>query len=159
MLLPLKVARVLFWVATAWKHMRIASHQTRLSWTKCALLIYLIIYKHAIFMVENPLTSLARILIPLLWLIVHVCKLWDTRYKIISHCTELDCHPRLAALFAALPVEQSFTWLGEFGSPTPKPVKLWSNCTFIHGLRRTHWIPNHPCRASQESSEFPSPGL
>ena len=53
---------------------------------------------------------------------------------------ELAWHPRLAALFRHLNVFDSFTWLGEFGSSrtaTPKPIRLWSNSNFIHGLRRT----------------------
>ena len=51
--------------------------------------------------------------------------------------TELPLHPRLAELFAAITLHESFTWLGEFGSGTPKPIRLWSNAPFIQFLRRT----------------------
>ena len=29
------------------------------------------------------------------------------------------------------------TWLGMFGSPTPKCIRLWSNHPFVGGLKRT----------------------
>ena len=53
--------------------------------------------------------------------------------------TKLPYHPRLAELFAAITntLHVNFTWLGEFGSRTPKPIRLWSNGSFIYGLRRT----------------------
>ena len=55
--------------------------------------------------------------------------------------TELPWHPRLAELFRLLPINEAFTWLGEFATAsskmTPKPIKLWSNNPFINQLRRT----------------------
>ena len=57
-----------------------------------------------------------------------------------SIAAELAFHPRLAQLFAALNVETTLTWLGEFGGDTPKPVRLWSNSPFVHNLRRTYFL-------------------
>ena len=102
------------------------------------MLIYAIIHQHAFFLIENPMTSLVRILT--LMCCGFVCALMALSAKglfWIFGLAELPSHPRIAEIFASFNIFDAFTWLGEFGSSTPKPVRLWSNSTFIGNLRRT----------------------
>ena len=116
-------------------------------WTsKCALLIYTILHYDGYFVIENPMTSLVWSL----FVSGHICKWfsvhhrfdvfalrWPDAWSLFLFWTELASHPRLAHLFAVCPIQTAFTWLGEYGSGTPKPIRFWSNCQLIHSLRRT----------------------
>lgn len=50
-----------------------------------------------------------------------------------------SCLPKIEPLRTVLEFTQSqrtFTWLGRYGSPTPKPLQLWHTCPAYRGLRR-----------------------
>ena len=72
------------------------------------------------WMVENPISSLA----------------WALR-KFFQDAAEIFQAPRLAAFLSHRPHHFATTWLGMFGAPTPKAVKLVSDDFFIGQLRRT----------------------
>ena len=40
---------------------------------------------------------------------------------------QIHRHPRLEMLFTLQPMHTVMTWLGSFGAPTPKPIRLWSS--------------------------------
>ena len=40
---------------------------------------------------------------------------------------QIHRHPRMEMLFTLRPMHTVMTWLGSFGAPTPKPIRLWSS--------------------------------
>lgn len=92
------------------------------------LLIQVILWKQAHWMIENPASSIARAS--------------KTFVKMRASprfppSTEVDHAPRFAELLSKRVVYKVTTWLGEFGAESPKCVKLWGSDPFIQQLHRT----------------------
>ena len=87
-----------------------------------------ILYCDGHYMIENPLNSMA---------------LHSSQTLCCVYNAEIHLAPRLQLLFGNRPLHVCHTWLGMFGATTPKPVKLFSNESFVLHLYRTDRNTSH----------------
>ena len=95
------------------------------------------------WLLENPLQSLALascFMRCLSWISTLPCAHFVC-YSCVCVCmnrsAKIDLMPRFAAFLSHRRHTRITTFLGMFGSPSPKPVKLWSDDAWVAKLKRT----------------------
>ena len=105
---------------------------------KVCLLLYVVQFNAAHWVIENPLSSLVSILI----FKKNTENIWQchTCFYFRGWWPKVYLHRRFARVLKTRKHHRICTWLGMFGSKTPKPIRLWSNSPFVEKLKRSGFM-------------------